>query len=382
LKRIIENMDERQRFIAAMCFDQPDKIPLEPGWPRESTLYAWRQQGLPEGVDWWPYLLGMLDIPVEAFNLPCDLGVDFKMVPAFAEKVLEHRQGHFIVQDWMGAIVEISDTYDYTYLRTARDFVTRKWHRFPVQDRRDWVEKIRWRYDPAGLGRFPPDFTARCRSLQDRTRVLRMDVNGPFWQLREWCGLEGLCVLMLEQPAFVLEMVEFWTDFLLQMLDQVLGHLTPDHVQVSEDMAYKLHAMISPAMIRRFLLPAWEQWIAALKRAGCPVVTIDSDGYIGELIPLWIEAGFAGTWPVEVAAGNDLAEYRQIYGRQMAYGGGVDKRALAAGGKVMQQELRRLEPVIQSGGYIPGCDHGVPPDISWPNYVEYTRLLAKLTGWL
>jgi hypothetical protein len=24
----------------------------------------------------------------------------------------------------------------------------------------------------------------------------------------------------------------------------------------------------------------------------------------------------------------------------------------------------------------------VPPDISWPDFVEYTRLLAELTGWL
>jgi uroporphyrinogen decarboxylase len=112
------------------------------------------------------------------------------------------------------------------------------------------------------------------------------------------------------------------------------------------------------------------------------VVTIDSDGYIGELIPLWIEAGFDGTWPVEAAAGNDLPTYRKIYGKKMAYGGGIDKRILAAGGQAMREELMRLAPVIRDGGYIPGCDHGVPPDISWPNFVEYTRLLAQLTGWL
>ena len=33
-----------------------------------------------------------------------------------------------IEQDWSGAIVEISDEYDFTYLRFAKDFVTRKWH--------------------------------------------------------------------------------------------------------------------------------------------------------------------------------------------------------------------------------------------------------------
>ena len=41
-----------------------------------------------------------------------------------------------------------------------------------------------------------------------------------------------------------------------------------------------------------------------------------------------------------------------------------------------------VEPVLRDGGFIPGCDHGVPSDISWPNFCEYTRLLAELTGWL
>jgi hypothetical protein len=180
----------------------------------------------------------------------------------------------------------------------------------------------------------------------------------------------------------VQEMVDFWAGFVLQMLETILAEAAPDHVQISEDMAYKQHSMISPEMVRCTLLPAWQAWIAALRAGGCPVVTVDSDGYIGELIPLWIEAGFDGTWPVEVAAGNDLLVYRQMYGRRMAYGGGIDKRLLAAGGEAMHAELRRVTPVIRAGGYIPGCDHGVPPDVSWPNFVEYSRLLARLTGWL
>jgi hypothetical protein len=73
---------------------------------------------------------------------------------------------------------------------------------------------------------------------------------------------------------------------------------------------------------------------------------------------------------------------RHQYGKQMAYGGGIDKRALAAGGEVMRAEVMRVAPLIREGGYIPGCDHGVPSDVSWPNFIEYTRLLAQLTGWL
>ena len=57
--------------------------------------------------------------------------------------------------------------------------------------------------------------------------------------------------------------------------------------------------------------------------------------------------------------------------------------ALAAGGETMRDEiLRVVPPLLEDGGFIPGCDHGVPPDISWPNFVAYSRLLAELLGWL
>jgi uroporphyrinogen decarboxylase len=111
-------------------------------------------------------------------------------------------------------------------------------------------------------------------------------------------------------------------------------------------------------------------------------VAVDSDGYIGELIPLWIEAGINVCDPIEVAAHNDINEFRRMFGKRMAYRGGVDKRAIAKGGKVIEEELARIAPVVKDGGYIPGCDHGVPPDISWKNFIEYSRMLATMTGWL
>lgn len=84
-----------------------------------------------------------------------------------------------------------------------------------------------------------------------------------------------------------------------------------------------------------------------------------------------------------MAAYNDITECRREYGKQMAFIGGLDKRALAAGGEKMRAELMRaVPPLLEEGGFIPGVDHAVPPDISWPDFVEYARLLAELTGWL
>jgi len=376
-------MTPRERYLETLLFGNPDRIPLSPGGPRESTRKRWREEGLPDGVDYLDYVFEKIGVERERARKPgADPGVDFRMIPVFEEKVLEHKDGHYIVLDWMGATTEISDRFDYTYIRAAKDFVTRKWHRFPVQSREEFREKIVWRYDPKAEGRFPKDFEERARRAKDRDTIIGINFNGPFWQLREWCGFEGLCTFMVDDPEFVEEMVDFWTNFVLETMRPILRQFKLDRVGMSEDMAFKAHSMISPAMVRQFLKPAYDRWIPEIRRSGCPIIDMDSDGYIGELIPIWIEAGINVCDPIEVAAHNDIVQFRERFGHRMGYTGGIDKRAIAAGGRTIREEIRRVEPVVRDGGYIPGCDHGVPPDISLPNFIEYTSLLARMTGWL
>jgi hypothetical protein len=373
-------MNQRQRYLETLLFGRPDRIPFCPGEPRESTLAAWRQQGLPEGADWRSVLLETLGVDRQAMPSCQSLGADFRMIPLFEEKVLERKDGHLIVQDWKGNVCEISDCYDVTYLREPKDFVTRRWLKCPVENRDDW-ERMKERYDMNSPGRLPADSEQRWRRLQNGDSVVAVSVSGPFWQMREWCGFEGLCILMVEQPDWVVEMAAFWTEFVSGVLDRILRHIVPDVVEISEDMAYKFKATISPGMTREFCKPSWDRWTGQLRAAGCPLIDMDSDGYIGELIPIWIESGINVCDPIEVAAGNDINEFRRRFGRTMAYRCGVDKRAMARGGREMLDEMKRLEAVVEDGGYIPGCDHGVPADVSWPDFVKYCRVLAKMTGW-
>ncbi len=384
-------MTPRDRFLETLLFGAPDRLPFAPGGPRESTLAAWRQQGLPEDRNPIEEVLDRIDARRAEKGLPpgdyrpklpvTDLGVSFQMIPTFEEKVLEHKDGHYIVQDWMGAITEISDRFDYTYIRSARDFVTRKWHRFPVQTWDDW-EAMKWRFNPRDPKRFPADFDARCARLRKRDYPLVVHFNGPFWQLREFCGMEGLCEMMLEQPDLVRAMAEFWMEFASATMAQILERVTPDMLHFSEDMAFKEHPMISPEMTRLYCAPSYRRWFDEAKAAGTPLCAIDSDGRVDLLVPIWLECGVNVIDPMEVAAGNDINAYRARFGRGLAYQGGIDKRAIAAGGAVLKAELDRVRPVVQEGGYIPGCDHGVPPDISWKNFQEYSLLLAEMTGWL
>ena len=384
-------MTPRDRFIETLLFGCPDRIPFSPGGPRESTLAAWRQQGLPDGADYMDVIFAAMDEKRAEEGLPpgdyssrarrAELGVSFQMIPTFDEKVLEHKDGHYIVQDWMGAITEISDRFDYTYIRSARDFVTRKWHKFPVESWADW-EAMKGRFNPDDPQRFPADFEERCAILRERDYPLVLHFNGPFWQLREFCGMEGLCAMMLEHPDLVREMARFWRDFCSATMAPILERVAPDMLHFSEDMALKERPMIGPDMTREFCAPCYRRWIQQTQHAGTRLFAIDSDGRIDLLIPVWMECGVNCVDPMEAAAGNDINQLRSQYGAKLAFQGGIDKRAIAAGGPTMHAELERIRSVVKSGGFIPSCDHGVPPDISWPNFRAYAIELAEMDGWL
>jgi len=373
-------MNERERYLETLLFGTPDRVPFEPGQPRESTLGAWRSQGLPEETDWNAAVREIIGIePLPALDRT-QVWVKQEMIPAFEEKVIEERERTLVVQDWKGNICEISKDFDVTYLRLPKDFVTRKWIRCPVENRGDW-ESMKARYHPDDPERIPPNIEEFGKTLKGRAYVTGLHFNGPFWQLREWLGFENLCMLFIDDPEFVRDMIAFWKEYVYRLMERVLPYADADYVHISEDMAYKGKSMISPAMTREFLMPCYLRWNEIIKRNGCQLFMMDSDGYIGELIPIWIESGINECDPIEAAAGNDIAEYRRLYGRRMAFSGGVDKRAMAKGGKVIRAEMERLEPVVWSGGYLPGCDHGIPSDVGWTEFIEYCDLLARMTGW-
>ena len=375
-------MNDRERYLETLLFGKPDKVPLSPGGGRQSTRERWYKEGLPRDVkNIAEYAYRMAGGKQEWPQGGPGFGVNERMIPQFEEKVLEVKANSQVVQDWKGNVCEIGKEFTVEYLRNAIDFVTRRWVKCPVENRADW-EAMKARYNPDDPARYPANPAELGRSLADRQYPVVWSFSGPFWQLREWLGFEGLCMLFVDDPDFVREMIKFWADHVSRLLENGFRYMTPDMVHLSEDMAYKEHAMISPAMTREFILPVYHQWGEIIRGHGCPLYAMDSDGHIGELIPIWIEAGMNVCDPIEVAAGNDINAFRKQFGRKMAYQGGVDKRMMAKGGKALENEISRLAPVIRDGGFIPSCDHGVPADVSWPNFVEYTRLLAKETCWL
>ncbi|MHB0874731.1 MAG: uroporphyrinogen decarboxylase family protein [Anaerolineae bacterium] len=357
-------MNDRERFLAVMRFAPVDRVPYSFGGPREATMSAWHYQGLKRGVN-----LREATGADDWRGLP----VDMLPLPRFDQVTLQEYDDKRIWIDELG-----TTRLDHKNPATP-GFVTRTWLDFPVKTRADFAQMKR-RYSADAPGRFGPDWPAYVAANgTDRRHVIRGTVYGPFWRVRDWVGFEGLCTLFHDDPAFVEEMFEFVADFTIATFDERVDDLAIDFVIISEDMAYKTASMISPAMVRKFMLPHYRRIADAFGKHGVQNIVVDSDGHVSELIPIWIEAGFQGSWPTEIAAGNDPLAYRKRFGKHIVHFGGIDKRELRFDFATVKREVMSKVPeLLQLGGYVPMVDHGVPPDIPVRNFLYMGELIKAV----
>jgi len=356
-------MTSRERFLATMLGGTPDRIPYHFGGPRKSTLEAWAKQGLDPAAE-----VGRMVGADEWQGLHLNLGP----LPAFEPVVIEETKRHKVWIDELGA-----KRIDHKHLPTP-GFVTRKWLEFPVKNRADFREMVK-RYDPATPERLPEDRESRKAGYRNRHFVLSATIPSMFWRVRDWVGFEGLCTMLHDDPALVHEMMEYVADFNIEVLRRALDGVELEFVFFNEDMAYKTASMISPAMVREFMWPRYRKLVRFLREKGVSLLVMDCDGHIGELIPLWLEVGIDTVSPVEIAANNDPVAYRKQYGKRLGMFGGIDKRELRFDkARVKREVMSKVPWLVEQGRYIPGVDHGVPPDIPVRNFLYMCELIKEI----
>lgn len=234
----------RERLIKTLKFEPIDRIPLIE-WPvRTSTMREWIKQGYPEGIV--PEVFFNLD--TSYLNVPIDVG----MYPLFEEKILEQDENYKIWQDSLGAIRK-------DFLKDATPgFVTRSWLRFPVSERKDFLE-MKKRYESAEVSRYPDNWKTQAKILCKAQVPVYLRISFLFWTVRDWMGFENLCYAFYDMPELLEEMFEFITDFYIETLKRGIKDVKIDIVELSEDMAYKHAPMISPEFFRKYMLPHYKR---------------------------------------------------------------------------------------------------------------------------
>ncbi len=401
-------MTSRERFLKTMEFQNVERPWFRAYafvWPE--TEAEWRKQGY-EGPELGWHGEGL----PQRFHLDELLRVDpwYGPVPEFEMKVIEEDEKTRLYVNHEGILMREFKTHTDT---SMPQFV-----KFPVENRAEFEAFAAERLALNREKRFPPDWRARVASgrlhavagaanitavadgppagpaaahapgsapagapADDHPRLCWADRWGGFFgSLRNMLGLEGLCQAFYDDPALVERMMEERAESVIRITEEVMKHTRIDVFWYWEDMAYNHASLVDPKMYRRFALKHYRKVNDWLVSKGIRHIGLDSDGHITDLIPVWLDAGITQLWPFEVQSGMDVVEVRKRYGKSLGIIGGIDKRTLTHGAREIHAEVDRVMPLVEQGGYIPELDHSVPPDVPWPNFIEYIRYVDERLG--
>ncbi len=290
--------------------------------------------------------------------------------PPFEQKVLEETEEYILFQDEFGVQKRLK----------RKEASTPEFVGWPVENRKDFKRLVEERFKPDLKKRVPENWKEIVEKHKSRDYPLAIGgyPYGFYGLMRYMMGEERLLYNFYDNPNLVSDMMSFFADFWIELWGQALDEIDVDCAHFWEDMSYKNGPIISPAMFRQFMTPCYQRITGFLKERGVDIIVVDSDGNMDELIPLFLEAGLTGVFPIEARANNDLIDIRKRYPK-MHILGGIDKIEVAKGPKAIDKELESKVPfMVMQGGYIPHLDHHVHPGISWDYFQYYRRRLKEL----
>jgi len=367
-------MNPRDRFLRCNRFQSVDHAPFVEIALWGQTIERWHAEGMPRDVDTYFYLNGNEYFGFERWGW---IPINTLMVPEFEYQTLEEDERIVIFRGTDGVVHRALKEGTVGGTRMSMD----QYISFPVTDRAGFLE-MKKRYNPHSSIRYPRywDDLVRCYRRRDYPLALTgIGQFGFYSMLRRWMGTEKACTIFYDDPKLVEEMLDFLTEFFIEISTRTLNDVEVDWYNYFEDFAFKTGPLIGPNIYKKFLLPRYQRINKHLRKHGVDIISLDSDGNIEVLLPLIIEAGFTQICPMEQAAGMDAVKIRKKYGKALSFLGSIDKRELAKGKQEIEKELLRQVPfLLETGGYIPTVDHFIPPDVSYENFLYYLDIKRKV----
>ena len=239
-----------------------DTYAVTPGIPlfrREFGFFSlerWKQEGMPQDVP----LHELFDYDPGGSHGLGQLGwCEAAFVPAWETTVVEDRGDHEVVQDYAGRHV--------LFFKGRRNGFMPEYLDHPVKDWHTWEEDVKWRLDPKSPERYA-DLEQRmeaARGCAGQGLMIQQNVIGGYMYLRSLIGPADLLYAFHDMPDVIHDCMVSWFDLADAVIARHQQHVTIDEVYFAEDICYNHGPLISPAMMREFLLPYYKQLIDNLK---------------------------------------------------------------------------------------------------------------------
>jgi uroporphyrinogen decarboxylase len=198
-----------------------------------------------------------------------------------------------------------------------------------------------------------------------------------YGKIRNWLGLVNSAYLQVDDPLLFDEMIDTVGELSYQCIKTVINMgVKLDTGHFWEDICFNKGPLINPKVFREKVGPQYSRITALLRDAGINLVSVDCDGKIDDLIPIWLDNGVNVMFPIEVGTWQaSIKPWRKEYGRELRGVGGMDKRVFAHDYPAIDAEIERLKPLVDLGGYIPCPDHRLAPDAKWENVQYYCDVM-------
>ncbi len=181
---------------------------------------------------------------------------------------------------------------------------------------------------------------------------------------RAWtlAGMENLLMAMVCDPPFVHRLLDRILEFNLAIIARACDRAV-DAMYFGDDWGSQRGLLMGRDLWRAFIEPRVRAMYQAVKARGRHVV-IHSCGKVDELFPTLIDVGIDVFNPFQPEV-IDVYEAKRVYGDRLCFFGGISTQRLLPYGtpaEVRVEVSRLLERVGEKGGYFAAPAHAIPPD--------------------
>ena len=366
-------MNAGERIRATYRFEPVDHLVRREFYIWGEAIERWRTEGLPD--DYGERNLFSFD-PSGQVGIGLDLGwCEPPFLPRYEEKVIREDGATEIIQDFAGRWLRVFKGRRHGFMP---DYV-----RHPVTGWDDWEGDVAPRLAVRDERRYEgleENCQEAARRAEAESVMTRQGMVGGYMYLRALMGPEEVLYAFVDEPDLIHAMMRRWAELMNAGLARIQQHTPIDELGLGEDICYNHGLLISPDMVREFLLPYYQDVVGKARRRQERHLYfhVDTDGWAEPAVPLYLEAGMDVMSPWEVASGCDVVRIGRQW-PELVMAGGIDKRVLARGRDAIDRHLEHILPaMVERGGYIPTCDHGVPDDVSLESYLHYRRRVCEL----
>jgi uroporphyrinogen decarboxylase len=394
-------MKPRERVLAALRHQEPDRVPIDFGGTGDTTILATAYQPLREALGLDPSTTRVVDAVQQTAVIEEDvrqaLGVD--VAPVFDEPRSWSRgilsdgspaelpagfrpevrsDGSRVVVDAEGNVTFKMPRGGYYYDPVHAPLASAG----NIKDLEQHTAAITGYDTPAHLDKSYEEKAREAKALRDSSDYALVGFfGGHLLQagqvLRGW---ETFLMDLLVNKRFAHALLEQLLAAHLERFERFATTIGPyvDVIHFEEDLGMQDRPLMSPPVYREMIKP-YQQKLFAHARARCDAyILLHTDGAVAPFIPDFIEMGVDAINPVQVsAAGMDSKKLKMEFGRDITFwGAGCDSQAVLPFGspqQVADEVKRRIDDLAPGGGFVFAPIHNVQAGVPASNTVTMFR---------